>query len=460
MLDDILVEARKLCEPDEEERKRVAKVAQEILQKASEVIAKRKIEGKAVIGGSYAKDTWLKGDCDIDLFLKFPTKIGQEEFKRLSMDMAEETLAGYPTLVRYSEHPYLEGFVNGIRVNVVPCFDVEPRRWISAADRSPYHTEYVKEHLKEELKADVRLLKKFLKVRNIYGAEVKTKGFSGYVCEVLILKYQSFINTLTAFSNFERGSIISLGEVPADVRLRFQNPIIILDPVDPERNLGAAVSEESLATLILSARSFLKKPRVEYFKIPDVNQETSHILKKILDNLILLKFKHKPRSPDIIWGQLHKTSEAIRKQLEIRGFEILKVSEASSEKDESAILLLTESTTLPNYVLKVGPEVYRKEDTARFIEKNLNRSTATWFTEDGRIVSLQERVQRDIVDVLSSILKNPKELGVSEGLREALKTSTTILTGKEALDAVENISWLRKEVHKFVSTDQLVFNSA
>ncbi|MFN3622154.1 MAG: hypothetical protein ACK4TI_04605, partial [Nitrososphaerales archaeon] len=274
-----------------------------------------------------------------------------------------------------------------------------------------------------------------------------------------ILKYQSFINTLTAFSNFERGSIISLGEVPADIRLRFQSPIIILDPVDSERNLGAAISEESLATFISAARSFLRKPRLEYFKIPE-NSEVPSTLKKMLDNLILLKFRHEPRSPDIIWGQLHKTSEAIEKQLKIRGFKVLKICEASSEQAESAILLLTESTTLPKYVLKIGPEVYRKEDAARFIEKNLNRSTATWFTKDGRIVSLQERVHRDIVEVLSSILKNPKEVGVSEGLREALKTSTTILTGKDILDAVENIFWLKKEVHKFVFTDQLTFDPA
>ena len=37
---------------------------------------------------------------------------------------------------------------------------------------------------------------------NIYGAEISTKGFSGYVSEVLIIKFGSFLSALDYFSNF------------------------------------------------------------------------------------------------------------------------------------------------------------------------------------------------------------------------------------------------------------------
>lgn len=459
MLDEILAEARKLCEPDEEERRRVAKVADNVLQRALEVITMRGVEVAAVLGGSYAKDTWLKGDCDIDLFLKFPTKLSLDDFRRVAMDVAEEVLAGYPTSVRYSEHPYLEGFINGVRVNVVPCYDVRPKQWVSAADRSPYHTEYVKKHLEEELKSEVRLLKKFLKARGVYGAEVKTKGFSGYVCEVLILKHRSFINTLRFFSDLSRGAVVSLTEIPADVRIRFQSPIVILDPVDPERNLGAAVSEKSLATFISAARSFLKKPRLDYFVKREADLKDQAKLEMMLDNLVLLLFRHERRSPDILWGQLHKTAEAIEKHLKIRGFEVLNACEASSEDDESAILLLLESPTLPRYMVKIGPEVYRREDSIRFVEKNLKRSAAMWFAKDGRLISLQERADRDVAGVLRSILSNPAGIGVAEGLRDALKTSAKIFIGKDILEALRTVEWLKREVQRFVSTDQLTFDS-
>ena len=57
-----------------------------------------------------------------------------------------------------------------------------------AADKSPFHTEYVTNKLDEEKRDQVRLLKKFLKSLGIYGAEIAKNGFSGYVTEVLILK--------------------------------------------------------------------------------------------------------------------------------------------------------------------------------------------------------------------------------------------------------------------------------
>lgn len=457
-LDDVLSYARKIVEPDEDERIHISKVAETILQKARSVIGVKKIGVEAVLGGSYAKDTWLKGECDIDLFIKFPPELKIDDLKEIGLDVAKEILAGYPALMRYSEHPYLEGFIDGIRVNVVPCFNVKPKQWISAADRSPYHTEYVRQHLKEELKSEVRILKKFIKANGIYGAEVKTKGFSGYVCEVLILRYGSFINTLAAFSDLKRGAVISLGEVPADVKLRFQSPLIILDPIDSERNLGAAISEESLATLISSARSFLQNPKIKYFEKSNIDSNTLPILEPMVDSLVLLHFTHERRSPDILWGQLHKTSEAIEKQMKIRGFEVLKVCVGSSELDESAILFLLESQTLPKFMLKVGPEVYRKEDALRFVEKNLKRSTMLWFSKEGRIMSLQERTERSAVDVLRRILSSPKEIGVSEGLREALRSSIKISTGKEVLDALESRSWLKKEVMRLASTRGLAFD--
>jgi len=456
-LDEILAAARKMCEPDEEERRLISKVADTILNRARSVIEEKRVDAEAVLGGSYAKDTWLKGECDIDLFVKFPPDLKMDEFKLIGMDLAKEILKGYPTLVRYAEHPYLEGFVDGVRVNIVPCFNVKPKRWISAADRSPYHTDYVKKHLKEELKGEVRLLKKFIKARGVYGAEVKTKGFSGYVCEVLIIRYGSFLNTLEAFSEFKRGAVISLGEVPADVKLRFQTPVIILDPVDSERNLGAAISEESLATFISSARSFLQNPSLKYFERCD-GESYVRLLEPMVDNLILILFTHEQRSPDILWGQLHKTSEAIERQVKIRGFEVLKVFEASSEEAESAILLLLESLTLPKYVVKVGPDVYRKADAIRFVQKNLNRSTLMWFSKDGRIISLQERAERNAVDALRNLLSNPTELGVAEGLREPLRSSATILTGREALEAVESKAWLRREVQRLAATKYLTFD--
>jgi tRNA nucleotidyltransferase (CCA-adding enzyme) len=65
--------------------------------------------------------------------------------------------------------------------------------WLSATDRTPF-IHYVKKRLGKTLQDDVRLLKKFMQGIKVYGAEIKTGGFSGYLCELLILHYGSFAN--------------------------------------------------------------------------------------------------------------------------------------------------------------------------------------------------------------------------------------------------------------------------
>ena len=101
-----------------------------------------------------------------------------------------------------------------------------------------------------------------------YGSEIATNGFSGYVSEVLILKYGSFESVLQALSNVQKDkNVISIDKVDEDMIKTFQNPnIIIIDPIDPRRNLGAAISAENIGRFILASRAFLKKPSMNFFK--------------------------------------------------------------------------------------------------------------------------------------------------------------------------------------------------
>ncbi|HEU5171966.1 MAG TPA: nucleotidyltransferase domain-containing protein, partial [Nitrososphaeraceae archaeon] len=149
-------------------------------------------------GGSFAKDTNLKKDMDIDIFILIDKNVNEQDFERIALDVGFKALKKYNPITRYSEHPYVEGFAyinkknsnrEQIRVNIVPCYNVEKGLWKSAADRSQYHTEYMQKMLKPDQKNQIRILKAFLKGIGIYGAELSTSGFSGYVTEVLVLKY-------------------------------------------------------------------------------------------------------------------------------------------------------------------------------------------------------------------------------------------------------------------------------
>ena len=139
------------------------------------------------------------------------------------------------------------------------------------------------------MKQEVRLLKKFLKSVGVYGAEIAKSGLSGYVTEILILRYGSFISTLQAIANIDRRRhIVSVCQVDNDVVKTFQSDIIIIDPIDPRRNLGTAISAESLGKLILASRAFIQRPSLDFFR------QRGHKKPKTLkldSNLLIIEFK-------------------------------------------------------------------------------------------------------------------------------------------------------------------------
>ena len=228
-------------------------------------------------GGSFAKDTNLKKDMDIDIFILIDKDTNEREFEKIALDVGFKCLKGYHPITRYSEHPYVEGFVflnnnnnkEHVRLNIVPCYSVEKGHWKSSADRSQYHTEYMKKMLTSEQKNQIRILKAFLKGIGIYGAELSIAGLSGYVTEVLVLKFGDFRNVITNIAMMKKkGEVIAIdNNSNNNIPEKFQSPIIIIDPIDSNRNLGTAISSESLSRFIFGARAFLKNPSLKFFNI-------------------------------------------------------------------------------------------------------------------------------------------------------------------------------------------------
>ncbi|WP_054857568.1 hypothetical protein [Vulcanisaeta sp. JCM 16159] len=138
---------------------------------------------------------------------------------------------------------------------------------LTAADRTPLHTEFIKSKLGQR-NTDVRLLKAFFKSVGIYGAEIKVQGFSGYVSELLVIHYGSFINVIKAISNWpiKHVFIDMTGTYnERDAVRKFKSPVIIIDPVDPNRNAAASISRDVLSMAIAASREFLRNPRKEFF---------------------------------------------------------------------------------------------------------------------------------------------------------------------------------------------------
>jgi tRNA nucleotidyltransferase (CCA-adding enzyme) len=423
-------------------------------------------------GGSFAKGTNLRKDMDIDIFILIDKDTNEHEFEKIALDVGFKCLKRYHPITRYSEHPYVEGFVflnnnnkEHVKLNVVPCYSVEKGDWKSPADRSQYHTEYMKKMLKSEQKNQIRILKAFLKGIGIYGAELSIAGLSGYVTEVLVLKYGNFKNVIKNIAMIKKkGEIIAIDNISINnIPEKFQSPIIIIDPIDSNRNLGTAISSESLSKFIFGARAFLKKPSLEFFCINKKNdiinfeRKLQHV-SQLLPYILVLEFKYKKRSSDIIWGQLKKLTRALVQRLNDKEFVVLK-SECYIYNTNSAILFfLLKFNKLSPFLEKSGPSIFMEKEDLQFVKKNKEKSSIIWIGEDMRLYCLKKRESTDAIKFLERSIGLEKiNLGIPKGLINDLGNGFKIYKiNKNRLKNIDN----QRLIHAFLFKDMILFESA
>ena len=421
-----------MVEPKLMEEKNVLGIAEEVKQRVEDASKRNLTVHSVEIGGSVAKGTWLTDNVDVDIFVKFDSTISKKRLEDLGVKIGRDALLPNESFLRYSEHPYVVGIIDGIIFNIVPCYDVVKGSWKSSADRSPYHTSFMKNRFNKILKNETRLLKKFLKVLGLYGAEIKVKGFSGYVCEVLILKYGSFISVLKAMSNLIGGEILSLDDIDEDITKKFDTQLVILDPVDNRRNLGAAISPVNVSSFIMASRSFLEKPSIMFFKGISVSEITDKVKKStLLDRISIVILRHEPRTVDILWGQLHRSVDSLSKQISKVGFNVLRTSVASDEDSTSAFIFLLDSLVLPKSQIKMGPNVNMKGEVSKFLNSNRKWSKLMWVGHDQRIYIMGDRRFLEFEKLLYSLLDDTaKGSGVAPGLKRALESGIEVISGK------------------------------
>ena len=440
----ILNQAQSLVIPSrkiEQEKTKIARLAFELVDKE---ISKYSQIKEIEFGGSYPKGTWLPGKADVDIFIKFDKSTSEKKFSDIAKKVGFAALKKYKPYVRFSEHPYVEAKVKGTKVNVVPCYLVPKGKWKSAADRTQFHTEFMLENLSGPMKNNVRLLKQFLKNNGLYGAEISKQGFSGYVAEVLIWNFGSFEDVVRSIAKVKSEQVIG------KATKKFDTPISIMDPIDSQRNLAAAISNENIGKFVLLCRRFLRKPSVSYFK--DKKRKSSTVL---LKNCIIVSFNYKPRSPDIIWGQIKRATSTVGTQLELGGFKVIKSRAYTDEKKQANLCFLLESLIISKYNVKEGPEFFNDYDSSQFIAKNEKKSLSVWINKDKKILSLEKRSESDAKRFLNHLLK--KELdksGIPKGIKSDVKKGFKISLG----DSISSKS-IKGQLLELISTDAAIFSS-
>ncbi len=443
-LEDIIAEVLKRVNPSEIEQKNMQGLVRKLTEKVKEVAKEKGVKSNVRVEGSVAKNTWLRDCPEIDIFMQVPTTTPREAFGTVFLEIARKATTGYKQTERFAEHPYLEAVMDDIYVNIVPCYDVKRSEWVSATDRTPFHTDYIRTQLDEQMGKQVRILKRFMKGINVYGAEIKVGGFSGYLCELLVLNYGSFIKVLSAAINWSEDIVIDYEEYydsVNDAKKVFEEPLVIVDPVDKGRNVAAAVRKEKLDEFIAASREFLKNPDMKFF----YPQETKSLESNELINwikargsaIIFIKFEGNAPVPDILWGQLYRSQRALRKTIQHYKFTVLRDDIWSDEKNLNVLIFEIENRFLPKMKKHLGPPLKNKMDCEKFLRKHLGASSTVCGPriEEGRWVAYVKRNYFDVAKLLKEKLEDGgRSVGVAELISESLADSLEVLVNEEALE--------------------------
>lgn len=305
--------------PSPELLEKVARVRAELVRRVEEAARARSSPiVRALVAGSAARGTFLADRLDIDLFLLFPPDLPRERLREEGLALGRSVLTEPET--RYAEHPYLRGRFEGFRVDAVPGYAVtDSTRPLSAVDRTPFHQAYLAERETPEVVGEVRLAKQFFRAVGVYGSEARTEGVSGYLVELLVLRFGSLRGLLTEARHWRIPvHLTEAGREPP--RLPERVALVLADPVDPERNVASALSRRNLGLLILAAGAYLDAPSERWFEVvPSTGLPPKEALERLRARGTHVTVVTLPRPElvdDTLYPQVRKAGRAIAEELE------------------------------------------------------------------------------------------------------------------------------------------------
>ncbi len=419
--EDVLTKALELVVPDAEEIRRAKKAEEEIKNRLD------KLDVEYIFVGSYARNTWLRGNLEIDVFLLFPENMSKEDLRVKGLEIGKSVLDEYE--IRYAEHPYVHGKVGDVEVDVVPCYKLSDARSIkSAVDRTPFHHRWLKDRIKGK-ENEVRLLKGFLKANGIYGAEYKVRGFSGYLCELLVVFYGSFLEILKNARKWSRRTVIDVarGEVKEG------KEFFVVDPVDEKRNVAANLSLDNLARFVHLARLFMESPSLSFFMPPKKPKVDNTRLMEVLSERDSAVFAVKFRRPDIVednlYPQLERASRKIFEFLKRENFMPLRNFYTAIGED-CYLLFECQIKKISRVFRRIGPQFEDEKNVKKFLSR---KRPFKPFLENGRWWAYEYRRYTTPEDAVEHYIRaNWHTLGKNVG--ESLSKGFELVSGEKLID--------------------------
>ncbi len=432
--------------PTKKEIQEERELSREIIKKIKSM---KGIHLDAILAGSLSRNTHLKGDKDIDIFILFDKKIPKEKFIKEGLRIAKKFSKNWE--IDYGEHPYVKTEIKGHKIELIPAYKIKStKELLSSVDRTPFHAEFIEEKIKEKQRNEIRLMKKFLKGINCYGAELKTQGFSGYLTELIILKYSTFENALRNVSKWKEKKVLSITKKlnkkeEKELENKFYGNLIFLDPTDDRRNVSAAVSKETYIKFKKKAKEFIKKPSMNFFFPKPVKILSQKEFRKKVSgkNIIVVSTIYKKIHEDVTFGQLRSFLRKLKKEIEKNDFTVLKERFWSDEKTKMLLLIEVKETKLEKEKLVKGPPVKMKAHSERFKEKHGKKAVKIKAHFHAKVKRKHIKAETVIKEFIE------KQIKVNSGkfLAKRFKEKHAVLAGKNLMKIYKE-----KETKEFFSS--------
>ncbi len=406
--------------PSEEETARITGIAESLINEVRAYVKQHNIDITVRFVGSVAKGTFLS-DPDLDIFLMFPETTSREDLERIGLKTGEDLINGERM---YAEHPYTRGVYKGLSVDMVPCYHIlTTEKLLTPVDRTPFHTDFVLSRADDKMKDEIRLMKMFMKGIGAYGAEPNTRGFSGYMCELITIHYGGFIDAVLAAAEWKEGVTIVVDKKGPPMVA----PIVLYDPVDPRRNVASAVHIDTFAEFIIACKAYIRMPSEVFFFPKERTPLAIDIIKKKTQihgtRLVTVVFERPKINEDNLHSQIWKTQYALAKKLDVFSFNVLRAVHDMNSR-EVVIVFELERDILSKTYKHIGPPVWVKSSDS-FMSKWKGNEFGDPFIEDGHWTIIAERMYFTAAEML-------KDEAAIAGIGREMNPSTMIILDHDA----------------------------
>jgi len=382
-----------------------------------QIISKKKIKADVFIGGSFAKKTVVKrNELEIDIFIRFFES--EKDISIILEKIANELKNKYKKIEKiHGSRDYFRIKEDKLTYEIIPVRKIRNANEAeNITDLSYFHVNFVRNKINNNISKEILIAKAFCKSCGVYGAESYIQGFSGYALECLMIEYKKFdkflkevikndklvIDTKKYYKNKEEIMVL-LNES------KTKSPIILIDPTWKERNVMAALSDESYNKLKEKAKEYVKKPNIEYFIEKEFSEEDfKKRTKKEKSEYVKLVITTNKQPGDIAGTKMKKFFRFLSREIE-KYYDIIDSEFIYPGKNSSELHI---SSRNKKDVIRNGP--YNHDEKAVKAFKKANKNT---FVKQNRIyakITNNYSVRRFLKDWTKKYSKKARDMDITK----------------------------------------------